>query len=67
MVESGVKILALTALTDRGNPSYDTNVAKRLAGMGVPCFSCTPKMLPEMVDGALKGRNLVQLAKSLTK
>ncbi len=66
MAESGVKILALTALSDRGSPSYDTQAAKRLANMGIPCFSCTPKMLPQMLEGALKGRNLVQLAQTVT-
>lgn len=66
LAESGVKSMVLLALSDQGSPSYDAGIAKRLASMGVPCFACTPKMLPEMIEGAVKGRNLFELAKTLT-
>ncbi len=66
MVKSGVKVLGMLALSDQGKPSYNANVAKRLSSMGIPCFACTPALLPDMVEAAIKGRDLVELAKVLT-
>lgn len=62
LTESGVKVISLLALSDTGVPSYDEAVAKRLAKMGIPCFGCTPDLLPELVEGALRGNDLNELA-----
>jgi hypothetical protein len=64
MTESGVKAICLLALSDSGVPAHDENMARRFAGAGVPCFGCTPKMLPTLLEGALKGKDLFQLAKA---
>ncbi|GHU03591.1 VWA domain-containing protein [Alphaproteobacteria bacterium] len=66
MKDSGVKAVCFLALSDQGKPSYDENTAKRLASMGVPCFACTPTMLPPLIEGVLKGRDIAQLARDLT-
>lgn len=60
--QAGVTVLCLLALSDNGNPSYDENVARKLAGFGIPCFGCTPDRLPELIEGALKGKDLQALA-----
>ncbi|MDO3681043.1 VWA domain-containing protein [Paenibacillus ehimensis] len=62
MRQAGVQALCLLALSDSGVPSYDEQVAKSLAQLGIPCFGCTPDMLPELIEGALQGRNLQELA-----
>lgn len=62
MRQSGVSVMCLLALSDGGIPSYDAELARRLASLGVPCFGCTPDRLPELVAGALQGRDLQELA-----
>ncbi|MFC7679637.1 VWA domain-containing protein [Paenibacillus sp. GCM10028914] len=61
--ESGVKTMCLLALSDEGRPFYDERVAKLLSRDGTPCFACTPALLPQLVEGALKGQDLAELAK----
>lgn len=62
MRQSGVSVMCLLALSDGGIPSYDAELAKRLVSLGIPCFGCTPDRLPELVAGALQGRDLQELA-----
>lgn len=62
MVESGVRVMCLLALSDSGVPSYDEGLAKKLSGLGIPCFGCTPARLPELVEGALRGNDLQAIA-----
>ncbi|KWX86561.1 hypothetical protein AMQ83_18260 [Paenibacillus riograndensis] len=63
--ESGVRTMTLLALSDEGKPSYDERLAGQLARDGTPCFACTPALLPALVEGALKGQDLGELAKRL--
>lgn len=62
MVDSGVRVLCLLALSDSGIPSYDEGLARKLAALGIPCFGCTPQKLPELIEGALRGNDLQALA-----
>lgn len=62
---SGVRVICLLALSDKGVPSYDEALARKLSKIGIPCFACTPALLPELVEGALKGRDLNALAQRL--
>jgi Mg-chelatase subunit ChlD len=62
MAQSGVRAVCLLALSDSGVPQYDESLAKRLANVGVPCFACTPNVLPAVLEGMLKGQNLEALA-----
>lgn len=64
---SGVKVVCLLALSDRGAPAYNEALARRLAGLGIPCFACTPNLLPEFLEGALKGFDLPALAARIGK
>ncbi|WP_127593630.1 VWA domain-containing protein [Paenibacillus lautus] len=63
--EAGVKTMCLLALSDEGKPFYDEQVARSLSRDGTPCFACTPALLPQLVEGALKGHDLAELAKRL--
>lgn len=67
MHDSGVKVVALLALADNGTPCYDENVARKLSKGGIPAFACTPALLPEFLEGALKGHDLTALASKITK
>jgi hypothetical protein len=58
MKESGVMVIALLALNDKGVPDYDESNARKLASMGIPCFGCTPNKLPELLEDALTGKDL---------
>jgi len=62
MVESGVRVICLLALSDSGIPSFDQNLAKKISEFGVPCFGCTPNKLPELIEGVLKKQDLKTLA-----
>lgn len=61
---AGVRSICLLALSDSGIPCHDEGMARRFAELGVPCFGCTPKMLPLLLEGALKGQDLFKLAKT---
>ncbi|MBB3112053.1 hypothetical protein FHS18_004131 [Paenibacillus phyllosphaerae] len=59
MHEAGVTVICLLALSDNGVPFYDEHNAKKLAQQGIPCFGCTPDRLPELIEAALKGHDLM--------
>lgn len=58
MKESGVTVISLLAIADGGKPYYDEQMAKRLSALGVPCFACTPALLPQLLEMAFKGYDL---------
>ena len=59
MYEAGVKVIVLLALSDGGAPSYDAALGKKISAIGIPCFACSPDKLPELVEAALKGKDLI--------
>jgi hypothetical protein len=63
MVGSGVRAACLLALADDGAPAFDHAMARRVRGMGVPTFACTPTLLPELLEAALKGDDLARFDK----
>jgi len=63
MRESGVKVMVLLALSDRGIPAYDEALAAKISKLGIPCFGCTPNKLPELLASAIKGDDLNAFAK----
>lgn len=65
LLESGIKAIGLLAISDQGVPSYNEKLANQLAGMGMPCFACTPDRLPELLAGVLRGSDLKALASRL--
>lgn len=62
IVASGVKMVTLLALSDKGAPSFDAQNAAALAAMGVPSFACTPDLFPELMAAAIQKRDLHQWA-----
>ncbi|WP_344217763.1 VWA domain-containing protein [Kribbella sancticallisti] len=54
LVESGVQLIALLALSDSGTPSYDAENAAALADLGVPTFACTPDLFPDLLAAAIR-------------
>jgi hypothetical protein len=65
LLESGVKAITLLAITDQGQPSYNENLAKKLAELGMPCFGCIPDKLPDLLAAVLKGQELNKFADSV--
>jgi Mg-chelatase subunit ChlD len=58
LVNSGVQMICLLALSDKGTPSFDQRNAQILAGMGVPTFACTPDLFADMMAAAIQRRDL---------
>lgn len=51
---SGVNVIVLLALTDKGRPAYDADLGGEVAGLGIPVFACTPDQFPGLMATALK-------------
>ncbi len=62
LVNSGVQMICLLALNDKGTPSFDHRTAALLVGLGVPSFSCTPDLFPDMMAAAIQRQDLTQWA-----
>lgn len=60
MIDSGVKVICLLALSDEGRPSYDQAFAKTLTELGAVVFSTTPDAFPDMMAAALRGESLAR-------
>ncbi|WP_322762057.1 VWA domain-containing protein [Frankia sp. Cr2] len=54
LVESGVCVVVLLALSDDGTPAYDHALAATCAELGAPAFACTPDAFPELLATALR-------------
>lgn len=67
MKESGVTVVCLLAIADGGRPYYDTQMAQKISGMGIPCFACNPQMLPQLLERTLKGQDLNVFRKDFEK
>jgi hypothetical protein len=62
LVTSGVQVIVLLALSDRGAPTYDHENAKAMADMGVPTFACTPDLFPDLMAAAINRQDIGQWA-----
>ncbi|MDP9378684.1 MAG: VWA domain-containing protein [Chloroflexota bacterium] len=58
LVESGVQVICLLALSDSGAPAYDGQTAAAMAGLGIPTFACTPDLFPDMMATAIQKQDL---------
>ena len=65
--EAGVTLVCLLALAEGGRPYYDTQMAQKVAALKIPCFACSPQMLPQLFERALKGQDLDQFVKEFEK
>ena len=62
LARSGVRCVALLALSDEGAPAFDHAAAGSLAALGIPAFACTPDAFPEMIAAAIERRDLTRWA-----
>jgi uncharacterized protein with von Willebrand factor type A (vWA) domain len=53
LVESGVTVVVLLALSDDGTPAYDHDLAAVCSALGAPAFACTPDRFPELLATAI--------------
>lgn len=58
LVGSGVKMVALLALSDQGKPSYHAEMAQAFSELGAPAFACTPDLFPDLMAAAIEQRDL---------
>jgi Mg-chelatase subunit ChlD len=58
LVESGVQMIALLALSDQGTPGYNADNAQFLSNLGIPAFACTPDLFPDLIGAAIERRDL---------
>lgn len=58
LVGSGVQVICLLALSDRGAPSFDQRNAAQLASMGISSFACTPDLFPDLMAAAIQKQDL---------
>jgi Mg-chelatase subunit ChlD len=59
---SGVNMITLLALDDRGGPCFDHEVAGNFTALGVPSFACTPDLFPDLMAHAIQRRDIGQWA-----
>ena len=62
MVEGGVQVIALLALSDDGAPGYSHENAAALAQLGIPAFACTPDLFPDLLAAAILKRGVAEWA-----
>lgn len=62
LVATGVQMIALLALSDEGKPSYDHEVSRAYAELGIPSFACTPDLFPELMAAAINREDIGQWA-----
>ena len=62
LVEAGVQFITLRALRDEGAPSYDRELAAKLASLGVPSFACTPDAFPDLMAAAIRKEDVASWA-----
>jgi len=62
LAASGVRMVALLALSDQGAPSFDHGNAAAFASLGVPAFACTPDLFPDLMAAAISRQDMGQWA-----
>lgn len=58
LVGSGVQVVCLLALDDRGTPGYNSHNASKFATIGIPTFACTPNQFPDLMAAAIQKQDL---------
>jgi Mg-chelatase subunit ChlD len=62
MKQSGVNLIVLLALSDQGQPAYDSKHAGLIAAMDCPVFACTPDQFPDLMATALTRQDIAAWA-----
>ncbi|MEO1595992.1 MAG: VWA domain-containing protein [Pseudomonadota bacterium] len=58
LMDAGVNLIVLLALTDEGRPWYDEAMASAFAALGAPVFACTPDQFPDLMAAALQRQDI---------
>lgn len=58
IIQSGVQMVTLLALSDDGRPSYDAALGAKLAALGSPAFACTPDQFPDLMAAAIQKQDV---------
>ena len=58
LLASGVTVIVLLALSDKGAPAFDHELAAKLAALGAPAFACTPDQFPGLIAAAIEKRDV---------
>lgn len=62
LINQGVNVITLLALSDDGRPAYDAELAANFAAIGSPVFACTPDQFPGLMATALKREDVLSWA-----
>ena len=62
LVASGVRVIALLALSDEGAPGFDHANAAAFAALGIPAFACTPDQFPDLMAAGIGRQDIAQWA-----
>jgi hypothetical protein len=62
LVQSGVTVLSLVALSDDGAPAFDYATATEFAALGIASFASTPDAFVDLFAAALAGDDLAAVA-----
>ncbi len=62
LVDRGVNVITLLALSDEGAPVYHQELAAQIGRFEVPVFACTPDLFPELMANALQRNDIAQWA-----
>jgi Mg-chelatase subunit ChlD len=58
LVQSGVTVVCLLALSDDGAPAHDAGLAATLTELGAASFAATPDAFPDLMAAAIERRDL---------
>ena len=67
LVEMGVQFITLLALNDKGRPRYNQKIAGQFAELGIPSFACTPEKFPELMSAVLRGQDISDGPRAMSK
>ena len=62
MIDSGVNVITLLALSDEGRAWHDEKMAGAFAALGSPVFACTPDQFPDLMATALQRQDIANWA-----
>lgn len=58
IVNNGVQVIVLLALSDEGKPAFDKNLASKLPPLSIPAFACTPDRFGEVMAKAINRQKI---------
>jgi len=62
IVGNGTTMICLLALSDKGTPCYDEDLAAKMSALGAPAFACTPDLFPDLMAHAIQKRDIAAWA-----